>query len=307
MSALGQALDDYLEIRRALGFKLVRVGLLLPDFVASVERSKKRFITTAGAVAWATASADAGPDRHARRLSFVRLFARYAHSLDARHQVPPQDLLPFRFTRRSPFLCSSDHVCALMTAAQGLSTGLRPHTYATLIGLLACTGMRVGEAIGLENTDVDLAEGVVTVRNGKFGKSREVPVHSSTRSALESYGKKRDRFFRGRSKASSFFVSLAGTRLNYINVQKTFSDLVDDVGLGDSKPRPRLHDLRHSFAVSSLTDWQRAKGSVEARLPTLSTYLGHVSPSSTYWYLSTSPELMGLAAHRLERTFGDLP
>jgi integrase/recombinase XerD len=306
MSGLRQVLADYLELRRGLGYKLARAGQLLPDFVDSVERSKGRFITTVGAVAWATGPAEAAPSWHGRRLGVVRVFAKYARALDRRHEVPPSDLLPWRAVRRSPYLYSTADVRALMKAAKDLR-GLRPHTYATLIGLLSCTGMRIGEAIGLDVSDVDLAEGVLTVRFGKFGKSREVPVQSSTRSALEAYAKRRDRFYRGRSKASSFFVSLAGTRLNYIHVQHTFSHLVEKAGLGDSRPRPRLHDFRHSFATSTLAAWHRAKTDVEARLPTLSTYLGHVGPSSTYWYLSTSPELMRLAARRLEHTLGDLP
>lgn len=306
MSALRQALTDYLELRRGLGFKLVREGLLLPGFVASIARTRKCFITAAWAVSWATRPAGATPQWHATRLRLVRGFARYAHALDPRHEVPPPDLLPCRPLRRSPFLFSTEDVCALMNATQHLN-GLRPHTYSTLIGLLAVTGMRVGEAIGLDIADVDLADGIVTVRGGKFGKSRQVPVHPSTRTALETYAKRRDRFFRGRDKASAFFVSLTGTRLNYNNVQLTFSRLVDQGGLGESKPRPRLHDLRHSFAVSTFADWHRAKGDVEARLPALSTYLGHVGPNSTYWYLSASPELMGLAARRLERALGELP
>lgn len=306
MSTLRQTLADYLELRRGLGFKLIKAGLLLPDFVDSVERSGLRFVTTTCAVTWATKPAQAARQWHAARLGLVRGFAKYAHTLDPRHQVPPSDLLPYRAVRRSPFLFTTEDVRSLMDAAKGLQ-GLRPHTYAALIGLLAATGMRAGEAIGLENTDVDLTDGVVTVRGGKFGKSRELPLHSSTRSALEAYAGRRDRFFRGRPKASAFFVSLAGTRLNYIHVQHTFSRLVDKSGLRESKPCPRLHDLRHSFAVSTLADWHRAKANAEARLPALSTYLGHVGPASTYWYLSTSPELMGLAARRLERTLGDLP
>lgn len=194
-----------------------------------------------------------------------------------------------------------------MRAAEVSLRGLRPQTYSTLIGLLASTGMRVGEAIALDSADVDFTEDVLTIRRGKFGKSREVAVHSSTRDALKAYAKARDRFFRGRSKGSSFLVSHAGTRIIYNNAQHTFSRLVDEAGIGDQRHRARLHDLRHTFAVRTLTGWYRAKVDIEARLPVLSTYLGHVSPSSTYWYLSTTPELMGLAARRLERTLGGLP
>lgn len=303
MSALRQVLDDYLALRRSLGFKLVQNGELLPSFVASLGRSA---ITTAAAVAWAT-QPNGDPSYHARRLGMVRGFAEYAHSLDPRHEIPPVDALPHRPTRRRPYLYTDSDVLALMHAAQVVLEGLRPHTYGTLIGLLATTGIRVGEAIALDITDVDLVEAILTIRDGKFGKSREVPVHPSTRDALRAYARARDRFFRGRSKGESFFLSHAGTRLIYKNVQHTFSRLVDDAALGDQTPRPRLHDLRHTFAIQTLTRWYRSKVDIEARLPVLSTYLGHVSPVSTYWYLSTSPELMGLAARRLERALGGLP
>ncbi|MCO5167732.1 MAG: tyrosine-type recombinase/integrase [Planctomycetes bacterium] len=298
-------LSDYLELRRSLGFKLVRDGQVLPGFVTFVEKSRPRRITNANAAAWATQPRGA-PDYHAARLSIVRGFAEYVRARDPRHEVPRPDLLPHRSVRRVPYVYSDADVLAVMRAARELR-GLRSHTYTTLIGLLACTGMRVGEAIALDSDDVDLADDVLTIRRGKFGKSREVALHLTTRDALKTYARARDRFFRGRSKADSFFVSHAGTRLIYNNVQLTFSRLLADAAVGDLSRRPRLHDLRHTFAVRTLTDWYRAKADIEKRLPVLSTYLGHVSPASTYWYLSTTPELMGLAAQRLERALGTLP
>jgi integrase len=194
-----------------------------------------------------------------------------------------------------------------MAGTGQISDPFRAHTYRTLIGLLASTGMRVGEAIDLDRTSLDGVHGVITVRHGKFGKSREVPLHSSTLEALEEYVRHRHRRC-SRPVSSAFFLSLAASRLIYRNVHPTFLRLVGWAGLADRKPRrPRIHDLRHTFAVRTLIDWYWAGLDVERQLPILSTYLGHVSPSSTYWYLSAVPELLGVAARRLEESLGELP
>jgi integrase len=194
-----------------------------------------------------------------------------------------------------------------MAATGGIRDPFRAHTYRTLIGLLASSGMRVGEAIDLGHTDLDRERRVVTVRDGKFDKSREIPLHSTALEALDEYaGHRRRRFPRPTSLA--FVLSLAGTRLLYKDVHPAFLRLVEWARLADRKPhRPRIHDLRHSFAVRTLVDAYQEGLDVERRLPLLSTYLGHVSPSSTYWYLSAVPELLGVAARRLESSLGELP
>jgi len=303
---LQQVLRDYLSLRRALGFRLERQAALLPGFVASVEASGASYITTALALAWAMK-----PARMTRwaatRLDMVRVFARYAHAVDPRTEIPPQHLLAHPRRKLQPYVYSDAEVAAVMAATRRIGDPFRALTYRTVMGLLAATGMRVGEAIALDQTGLNGDEKVITVRAGKFGKSREVPLHPQTFSALEEYAGQREQRFR-RPAEPAFFLSLAGKRLVYNNVQQTFSQLVVAAGLADRDTRrPRIHDLRHTFAVRTLIDWYQAGLDVERQLPVLSTYLGHVNPSSTYWYLSAVPELLGVAAERLEDSLGELP
>lgn len=307
MSDLHQILQDYLSLRRSLGFKLEREGSLLPNFVAFLDKSSSPVITSALALAWAKQPTDATIYWWGARLSMVRAFARYVRTIDARTEVPPEDALPRTRPRQQPYLYSDADVMGLMAVTRRIRDPFRAHTYRTLIGLLASTGMRVGEAIDLDRTDLDQQEGVITLRDAKFGKSREVPLHSTTLEAIEAYARHRHRRFSW-PVSSAFLLSLAGTRLLYKNVHLSFLRLVEWAGLGDCKPhRPRIHDLRHTYAVHTLTDAYRAGLDVERQLPLLSTYLGHVNPSSTYWYLSAIPELLGVAARRLENSLGELP
>lgn len=303
MIALRPALDDYLSVRRALGYKLHRAEKLLADFIDFVEGLGADRVTVDLAISWATQPAGADTSWWAGRLSVVRGFATYLHTLDATTEVPPPDLMPRRSHRAVPYLYSDQDIAALVNAAEGLSSPLRVLTYQTLIPLLAVTGMRIGEAIRLDRSDFDLRAGVLTVRVSKFGKSRELPLHVSTVEALRSYLRRRDRLA-ARPEAPSLFISTAGTRLLYCNVQWTFRRLVHHAGLmaRSTQCRPRLHDLRHSFAVRTLIDAYRADANVAVRLPLLSTYLGHVHPAGTYWYLSAAPELLALAGQRLERS-----
>ena len=307
MSHLHDAVHDYLSIRRALGYKLKRHGLLLPDFVTFVEREGSDFITTELALRWAMQPSQTSPVWYARRLGMVRLFARHVRSIDPRTEIPPPDLLPCRKRRGTPYLYSDQDVATLLAAARSLRPPLRASTYATLLGLLATSGLRVGEAIALDREDVDWRAGLLVVRQGKFGKSRQIPLHETTMRALRIYADERSRTC-PRLKAPSFFVSTRGTRLIYNNVHKTFLDILGKTRLATcSTPRrPRLHDLRHSFAVATVLGWYRAGLDVESRLPLLSTYLGHVCPSNTYWYLTATTELLGHASARLERAWEGL-
>lgn len=306
MIDLAHAIDDYLTLRRSLGHKLEEDGRLLPSFVAYIERSDSPVITVPLALAWAGRPPATAKSR-ARRLGIVRRFARYVRALDPRTEVPSPGLVPYCKARLAPYLYSSEDVRALMEAtAHDLHGPLKAFTYATLFGLLAATGIRVGEAIALDRPDVDLVDGLLFVRTGKFGKSREVPLHPTTTAALRAYARRRDRVYR-RCRSPSFFVSQTTTRLIYKNIEVGFRRLVRRGGLTQGRRRPRIHDLRHTFAIRTLLDWYRAGVDVEARIPLLSTYLGHVNPSSTYWYLTAAPELMGLAAKRLERALGVLP
>ena len=308
MSTLATALAEYLTMRRKLGFKLGREGQLLGDFVAYLDEQRATTVTTELAMAWAQRPKGAHRSWWGARLSAVRVFAKYLQTIDPATEVPPADILPARSQRATPYLYSSSDIDALMVAARGLTSEHRAVTYAMLIGLLAVTGMRVGEAIRLDLDDIDWSEGSLTIRQSKFGKSREVVLHPTTVEALRAYVRHRQQL-RPRPRTPGFFVSMAGTRLIYNNVHFTFHELVGQAGIGprSSRCRPRPHDLRHTFAVNTLLTWYRDGLDVPGRMHLLSTYLGHLDPSETYWYLSASPELLGLAGQRLERTLGELP
>lgn len=301
VSGLSGALNEYLKLRRSLGFALEREGRQLPQFVAFLEAHDSVIITASLALRWALLSPSGSQSTN--RLSMVRGFAKYLAALDARTEVPCRELLPLPSSRKLiPYIYTDADICALMRTTQILN-GLKQKTYATLIGLLATTGMRVGEAIALDHQDVNIAAGVLVVRHGKFGKSRELPLHATTSAALSAYARDRDLALRY-ARSPSFLLSLAGTRLNYKNVHFSFLRLLRASGVDARHRRPRIHDLRHTFAVNTLLRWYREGVAVDARLPSLSTYLGHVSPASTYWYLTATPELLQCASQRAERLVG---
>ena len=308
MSPLRQALADYLRLRRALGYKLERAGKLLPQFLDYLEQEDAEVVTVERTLAWATLPAHGSRRWWAFRLSIVRGFALYLHSLDPAHQVPPPDLLADRSRRATPYLYTDAEIAALIGAADGLRFPLRVATYRTLIGLLAVTGMRIGEAIRLDRGDLDLAHELLLVRESKFGKTREMPLHESTTRALRAYLRLRDRL-QPMPQTPALFVSPAGTRLLYCNVHATFRQLRNAAGLRPRSGccRPRILDLRHSFAIRTLLEAYHDEGDVQRRLSLLSTYLGHVNPGATYWYLSAAPELLALAGQRLERHLGARP
>jgi len=301
MSVLSAELAGYLALRRSMGFKLRRAEKLLNQFVQFCQTADVEVVTTEVALRWAALPEGASPTWVCLRLGVVRAFSRYLALVDGRSQVVPTNVVPHRPCRATPFLYSADQVQALMAAARSLCSPVRQATFETIVGLLWATGMRVGEALGLNCDDVDLAHGVLTVREAKFGKTRELPLHETTTAALSAYATRRSRWSLP-STTEAFFVSAAGTRVLYCNFHLGFQELVRRAGIEARSPscRPRPHDLRHSFAVRALTGWYRDGVDVEANLPKLSTYLGHVAPAHTYWYLSGAPELLALAAQRLE-------
>jgi integrase len=305
MSALRDRLDEYLSVRRSLGFKLVEEARLLSQFVAHLEEHQVLTVTTEIALEWSMLSPSRSRSQGSKRLGMVRGFAKHLLALDPATQVPPAQLLPNQPHRAIPFIYSDLDIQRLQEEARKIRTPLRAGTYVTLIGLLATTGMRVGEVIRLDRKDVDMKNGVLTVRDSKFGKSREVPLHESTVQALRTYARRRARLC-PHPKSPAFLVSTPGTRLIYKNVQHVYIMLTRRAGLTPRSPscRPRIHDLRHTFAVRTVLEWYRASLDVETRLPLLSTYLGHSAPASTYWYLSATPELMALASQRLEQASG---
>jgi integrase/recombinase XerD len=305
VSALSVAAEDYLRLRRSLGHELAEAHRLLPRFVAYLESVGAETVTVETALGWAQ-QPDVDPARSVwpRRMTIARGFARHMASIDPRTEIPPLGLIPSRQRWRPPYIYSTAEVEALMAAARGMRWRLPAATYETIIGLLAATGMRVGEAIRLDRADIDRVNGVLHVRESKFGKSRYVPVLASTTAALDQYARTRDRLLPSLA-SPSFFVSIRGTRLIYPVVQQVFSRLRTVAAIGaESATPPRIHGLRHTFAVRTLLQWYRTGQDIEAQLPTLSTYLGHRDPRSTYWYLSAAPELLALAADRLHLSRG---
>lgn len=302
MTDLRSALHDYLAIRRQLGFELKAAGRLLEDYVDFIEHAGASRITSELAVAWAKLPKDARPHRWRQRLGMVRGFARYVSTIDPQTEVPSQDLLPARRPRVAPYLYSQAEIAALMHAARALTPRLRAATFETLIGLLAVSGLRAGEALGLDRADVDLDDGALHVRAAKHSRQREVPLHDSAAEALREYGRLRDRHV-PEPKTPAFFVSVSGARLARGTFNHTFAGLIRQTGLEGrgERARPRPHDLRHTFAVRTLLEWHRAGVDVDAQLPLLSTFLGHVDPVSTYWYLQAVPELLALVRERLEQ------
>jgi integrase/recombinase XerD len=302
MTRLEQALADYLQIRRELGFKLKADGHLLERFVEFLEQAGAERVTVELAVMWARLPANAHPHWWSRRLGIVRGFARYLAMLDPASEVPSVDLLAAHRARVAPYIYSPAEIRALMTAAGALTPPLRAAAYETVIGLMAATGLRLGEALGLNRQDVDLEGGALHVRAGQI-KQREVPLHPTTIQALDRYARLRDRHT---PPTQAFFTTGPGRRLTYSAFYDTFPKLRRDAGLEGRGERGhvRAHDLRHTFAVRTLIDWHQAGQDVDAKLPLLSTYLGHLHPSDTYWYLQAVPELLELVARDLDGAIG---
>lgn len=302
MTNLHSELKRYLSMRKGLGYKYQHQTRRLTDFVSFMEKRKATTITTKLAMEWATLP----PDRHASwalRLTDVRGFARHIANIDPKTEVPPVGMLP-GLKRAKPYVYSDAEINALLAAALSLppADGLRRWTYHHLFGLIAVTGMRLSEVIGLQRDDVDLEAGVLTVRLTKFGKSRLVPLHPTTSAALRNYAQRRDAHCASPC-APHFFVAERGGPLLHQYVHRVFWRLSREIGLrrpGDHSG-PRVHDFRHRFAIWTLLGWYREGTDVEKMLPVLSTYLGHTCVRDTYWYLSACPELMQEAAQRLDR------
>jgi integrase len=304
---LRQAVEEYLNMRRALGFKLQEAGKGLLDFVTFMEKHRASYITSTLALAWAQQPHNVQPAHWAQRLSYVRVFARYRSATDPRTQIPPPGLLPFQPKRARPYLYSDHEIKNLLRAALAMPCRyergqLRPWVYYCLFGLLSVSGLRLGEARNLELQDVDLKAGVLMIRAAKFGKTRLVPLHPSTCQVLAEYIVRRNDHWAHRSVSSSLFVSSWGNRLDVGDIHRTFYALSRQIGLRglSDKRGPRLHDFRHRFATNTLVRWYRSNQDPERKLPILSAYLGHVHVADTQWYLSGSPELMREAMRRLE-------
>lgn len=305
MSALHEHLAEYLRLRRALGFKLERHGQILPQLIAYLHARGASTITSELAIAWARSATGTRPRSWASRLAAARGFAAYLQTIDPATEVPPQGVFSVRYQRPAPYLWSQADIRRLVDAAGRLEPPIKAASMQALFGLLAVTGMRVGEAVALDRRDVDLAAGVICVREqvAKHERARLLPLHETTTQALAGYARARDRLCPV-PRSTTFFLGVRGNALNRTETGRAMRQITTELGLRTETVHPRAHDLRHSFAVRCLVDCQRAGEPVDKRIAALSTYLGHVAPADTYWYLTATPELMGLAAQRLHHRFG---
>ncbi|GAB3176754.1 tyrosine-type recombinase/integrase [Myceligenerans halotolerans] len=303
--SIRQDVTAYLAMRRTMGFKVEGLSKLLRSFVMFCEARGVEQVRNDVALEWATSAikVPVNDALFARRMDAVRIFARHQHALDPATQIPAEEVCNRRYQPREPNIFSQAQILALLNATAVLSPQFKALTWRTLIGLLATTGMRPGEACRLSIDDVDLDDGVIRVVEAKFGKSRLVFIHSTTVQALDRYLQVRRPWTTAASSVSStVFLNTRHRALDPGTLSKTFKEVTDVAGISTTPGHrpPRLHDLRHTFAVTTLLDWYRDGDDVQARLPLLSTWLGHVDPASTYWYLRAIPELLGHAARRLE-------
>lgn len=309
MNSLQNVLNEYISLRRNLGFKMRDEELALSKFIHFLKQNNISYITTGLALQWATMPSNVTQAYWARRLSMVRLFAQFYRAIDPRTEVPPCGLIPGKYQRKKPYIYNDGEILRLLAAAKELpsSTGMRSLTYFTLLGLLPVTGMRISEPIALLRSDVDLEHGILTVRNTKFTKSRLIPIHHSSVEILKRYSRLRDQK-RPHPESSKFFISEDGRSLNQNIVNWTFVKLSRKIGLRgpDDSYGPRLHDFRHTFAVKTLLNWYKKGVDVEVHIPELSTYLGHTHVNDTYWYISAVPELLQFAMKRMEKVEGGL-
>ena len=308
MNIFKKHLRDYLELRRALGFELGRVESRLRSFLAFMKIKRARQITTKLAVEFALRS-DRSASTQAGYLSAIRGFAQYLRGIEPTTEVPPTGLIRCGH-RPQPYIYSDDEIIRILNAARRHPStpryALKPHTLYCLFGLLSVTGMRLTEALSLRFEDIDWAHGVLTIGRAKFQKSRLLPLHKSALQELQTYIERRNQFFAERPwrrPVNRVFVSTHGGSLTSSDVGTNFRMLTRQIGIREvgANRGPRIHDLRHRFAVSTLLRWYRRGKNVELLLPVLSTYLGHVFITGTYWYLTCTPELMEAAAKRLER------
>lgn len=304
MTTWDEHVADYLRLRRQLGFTLAWDEHLLGQFTAHLNAAGIEQLTTGVMIDWASqpreGTTGSGSSRAATRMRAVRSFATYLNAVDPAHEVPPAGVFSHQPRRTTPYIYSDGEIAGLLEAAAGLKRYERSRIYPVVFGLLAVTGMRVGEVLALDTDEVDLETGVITVSRGKSRDPRLVPVHESTTLMLTDYAAWRaQRAAAGSEDAAAFFTDHRGKRLTYFTTQYAFERVCEAAGLTVGGAHPRMHDLRHTMAVSTLLGWYRDGLDVAGLLPRLSTYLGHTNPANTYWYLSAIPELLAHAASRL--------
>jgi integrase/recombinase XerD len=302
---LRHELERYLTVRRNLGYDLGTTERVLRRFVDFAETEQAQHITTALLLRWQDAFGQAGRQTWAARFGMVRLFAQWLNGLDPAHEVPSRGLIPSRYRRMRPYIYSAAEIATIVDAAAELPSvyGMRGLTCSTLFGLIAATGLRISEALGLDTTDADLHDGVLRIRRGKLGKERLIPLTESVTTRLRNYAGERDRLL-GRT-PEPFFVTCDGERLGDCGARYNFALVCQRLGLRDEQQHhrhgrgPRIHDLRHSFAARTMIDWYRTGKDPAREMIKLTTYLGHTSPENTYWYIEAVPELLELASQRV--------
>ncbi len=307
---LRHELDRYLTVRRSLGYKLGTDERILRRFIEFAEAEGATYVTTDLFLRWQEAFGEAGRQTWAARFGMVRLFAQWLHGLDPAHEVPPRGLVPSRQRRKRPYIYSEAEIAAIVEEAARLPSiyGMRGLTCSTLFGLIAATGLRISEALGLDTGDVDLGEGVVRIRCGKLGKERLLPLSGSVVERLRAYASERDRLLD--LTPEPFFVGCGGDRFGDCSARYNFALICQRIGLrhpqqyGRHGRGPRIHDLRHSFAARTIIGWYRSGKDPAHEMIKLTTYLGHVSPDHTYWYIEAVPELLELASARITGTEG---
>jgi integrase/recombinase XerD len=311
MNYWSQELERYLTIRRSLGYDLRTDERILRRFLAFADQEGATHLSTALFLRWQVAFGHANRHTWARRLGIIRRFAQWLHGLDPQHEVPPQTLIPSGYRRARPYIYSDDDIRRIVATAAALPSlnGLRALTCSTLFGLLAVTGLRISEALSLNAADVDLDAGVLTLRRGKLGKARLLPLSDSTTAQLAAYARERDRLLGAPS--DPFFVSDRGTRLTDCGARYNFAVVCQRIGLRPVTKYyrhghgPRLHDLRHTFAVRTLVHWYRSGQDPAREMIKLTTYLGHAHPAHTYWYIEAVPELLALASQRAQASLAE--
>ncbi|MBF0365513.1 MAG: tyrosine-type recombinase/integrase [Oligoflexia bacterium] len=302
MKTLKKRLDEYIKMKRLMGFKMQRSEYELKRFIDFIAKKNKKTITLELVLSWIKRSKTSRNITKRKHLVMIRKFLCFLNQEDTKIPIPNLNLIPIEANQKyKPYVYTDKEIKEILKATRIL-TNFCQHTYETLFGLLAVTGMRIGEAIRLNQEDFNEKDGVLLIRDSKFGKFRELVLHKTTVKALQRYLLFKKKYFKI-IPTNAFFISMSRKRLIYENINFIFIKILGPAGLKTTKPnRPRLHDLRHTFAIRSIIDCYKSKGNCEKRLYELSTYMGHSSPANTYWYLTAVPELLAEGVKKLEKT-----
>ena len=304
MKSLRQGIDEYLEYRSRLGFQLTFAKNFLRNFASFMEENQIKHITTEFALAFATINTKAQSISWAKRLGIIRRFAIYWATVDTKTEIPPKNLLSSAYERRNPYIYTDEEILELLNYTDRSENPFDQYVYFILFGLLAVTGMRISEALALNYNNIDLKNGTIMICQSKFRKSRYIPIHQTTVKILKDFNEYRNHYF-PHPITSKFLVNHKGVELKKRTVQDAFQRRLKKIGLTKSvewKNKPKIMGFRHTFAINTLLRWYKQDvASINSHIPLLSTYLGHVKPSNTYWYLSATPELLKLVVSRCKK------